>query len=269
MIKWLLIISYITAIDTTSRWPEAFPINDTTSLTVAKTLWSELISRGILPSKWISDGGPCFIGSVLKELSTLTGFKQMIAQPYSPHTNGDVEQFHNNLKQAFTKVLQGHAENWKRWLPAVLLAFRTTPCVPSSNGLLTPLYCVNGIYSPLIPKVLQTPVVASLPTADELVLKVDERIQHLSALVNLVHPEISFLREQRLGVYKAITELKSIKPLSNGTLVLLLKPIDPRASKHSRWASRVLGVYRTVDRCDKGSYLLETIQGEKLETPVN
>ena len=115
----------LTVIDRFSRWPEAIPLNDTTSISCARALVFHWIARFGIPLDMSSDRGPQFTSQLWKSISELFGIQLHHTTSYHPQANGLVERFHRHLKSALRARLTG--PNWFQELPWVLLGIRTAP----------------------------------------------------------------------------------------------------------------------------------------------
>ncbi|GBL98812.1 Pro-Pol polyprotein [Araneus ventricosus] len=95
----------LTCIDRFTRWPEAFPIQDITAETVARTLYENWICHFGAPSKITTDQGKQFESHLFKSLAALLGTETIRTSPYRPSSNGIIERIHRNLKSSI------------RWMP--------------------------------------------------------------------------------------------------------------------------------------------------------
>ncbi|GFR69543.1 Pol polyprotein [Elysia marginata] len=115
----------LTIIDRTTRWPEAIPMNNTSTTECAKALVRHSVSHFGVSLDMSSDRGSQFTSSLWNEITHQLGIKLHRTTAYHPQSNGLVERFHQTLKAALKADLQG--PNWVNELPWVLLGLRTVP----------------------------------------------------------------------------------------------------------------------------------------------
>lgn len=117
-------MSYLlTCVDRFTRWPEAFPMPDQTSNTIAQVFLNGWISRFGVPDIITSDRGTNFQSNLFTSLSKFLGAEQTRTTSYHPQSNGIVERFHRQLKSALMAHLP---DSWLDVLPVVLLGIRTS-----------------------------------------------------------------------------------------------------------------------------------------------
>ena len=113
----------LTFVDHATRWPEAIPLKNITTVTVAEALF-EIFSRLGCCQSILSDQGQQFMSEVMTELLRLLGIKTIHSTPYHAQSNGMVERLNGTLKQMLRRVAADSPKNWDRYLPAVLWAYR-------------------------------------------------------------------------------------------------------------------------------------------------
>ena len=114
-----------TVVDRFTRWPEAIPLTDISTTSVARALVSQWIARFGIPAEMSSDRGSQFTSDLWRELARLLGVKHSRTTAYHPQANGIVERFHRHMKASLRTRLTG--PNWVDELPWVLLGIRTAP----------------------------------------------------------------------------------------------------------------------------------------------
>ena len=115
----------LTMVDRYTRWPEAVPLSDTSTLSCARALIAHWIARFGLPSHLSSDRGPQFTSDLWSSIAKLLGTQLHRTTAYHPQANGLVERFHRHMKAALRARLTG--PDWVDELPWVLLGIRTAP----------------------------------------------------------------------------------------------------------------------------------------------
>ena len=112
-------------LDRFTRWPEAVPLMDRTTLSCARALIATWITWFGVPTHISSDRGSQFTSELWTAVGQLLGTQYHRTTAYHPQANGLVEQFHRHLKSALRAKL--HGSNWLDILPWVLLGIRTAP----------------------------------------------------------------------------------------------------------------------------------------------
>ena len=115
----------LTIVDRFSRWPEAVPLNDISTVACARALIYHWISRFGIPMDMSSDRGSQFTSQLWSSVAKLLGITLHHTTAYHPQANGLVERFHRHLKTSLRARLTG--PQWAQELPWVLLGIRTAP----------------------------------------------------------------------------------------------------------------------------------------------
>ena len=115
----------MTMIDRSTRWVEVVPLSSTTATACADALVTGWISRFGVPAAITTDRGVQFTSAVWDVLCKRLGIQHITTTSYHPQSNGLVERFHRQLKDAFRARLAGR--EWTAHLPWVLLGLRAAP----------------------------------------------------------------------------------------------------------------------------------------------
>ncbi|XP_076029780.1 uncharacterized protein LOC143018305 [Oratosquilla oratoria] len=114
-----------TCVDRFTRWPEAIPLPDINTDTVARAFVENWVTHFGVPTNLFSDRGRQFESTLWNKVVALLGIRRYRTASYHPQANGMVERFHRQLKGA----LYAHALNNKLWsvaLSLVILGIRTS-----------------------------------------------------------------------------------------------------------------------------------------------
>jgi cleavage and polyadenylation specificity factor subunit 1 len=174
----------LTIIDRSTRWVEAVPMTSTTAAACADAVVRHWVVRFGLPEVIISDRGPQFTSAIWADLCLLLGISHRLTTAYHPQSNGMVERFHRQLKDALRSRECGAA--WVAHLPWVLLGLRTAPKEDSGLSSAELVYgeqlrlpsqpCMGGptppfggaslppVFQPLQTRIQRTTVEEAIPT---------------------------------------------------------------------------------------------------------
>ncbi|GFR82395.1 Gypsy retrotransposon integrase-like protein 1 [Elysia marginata] len=110
----------LTIVDSATRWPEAIPLRNITTVAVTEAV-SSAFSRLGLPKQFLADRGTQFMSELMKELFSI---QPINTSPYHPASNGMCERLNGTLETMLRKVAEDPPKDWDLYLPAVLFAYR-------------------------------------------------------------------------------------------------------------------------------------------------
>ena len=113
-------------IDYSTRWPEAIPLRNTDSKTIADEI-AALFARVGVPEEILTDCGTNFVSRLMQELYRLLGVTGIRTTPYHPECDGLVERFNASMKGMLWKVLPDWDGQWDKALPHILGEYRRAP----------------------------------------------------------------------------------------------------------------------------------------------
>lgn len=115
----------LTIVDRFTRWPEAVPLTDISTLTCARAFIRQWVAHFGVPAEISSDRGSQFTSQLWSDLTRLLGAHHCRTTAFHPQSNGLIERFHRHMKSALRARLTG--PNWMDELPWVMLGIRTAP----------------------------------------------------------------------------------------------------------------------------------------------
>ena len=137
-----------------TKWVEAFPVSSIEAPVIARLLVDEIFARHGAPRTLLSDRGSNFLSSLVAEVCRLLNTKKVNTTAYHPQTDGLVERFNNTLAEAISSFVCSNQQDWDIYIPAILFAYRTSPCVSTGDS---PFYLLYGREPRLAPDVSLLP----------------------------------------------------------------------------------------------------------------
>ncbi|XP_076029336.1 uncharacterized protein LOC143018102 [Oratosquilla oratoria] len=95
----------LTLIDFATGFPEAVPLKEVDSISVAEAFLT-IFTRVGIPREILSDQGTQFTSQLMAELHKFLGVKPSFTTPFHPSGNGRVERLHGPLKAALRKMFR-------------------------------------------------------------------------------------------------------------------------------------------------------------------
>ena len=248
----------LTAVDFSTRYPEAVPLKGIETERVAEAL-VEIFSRVGLPKEILSDRGSQFTSDLMKEICRLLSIKQLITSPYHPQCNGLVERFNGTLKMMLKKMTVERPRDWDRYIPAALFAYREAP---NESLKFSPFELLYGrtIRSPMT-------ILKELWTEEETDSEVKTTYQYV---VDLKHRLEETMKLAQNALRRASNQNKKYfdrkarpRRFDEGTKVLLLLP-----TAHNKLELKWQGPYDIVKVMGHNNYRLK-VGGQERTYHVN
>ena len=114
-------------IDHLTGWPTATAIPDKEATTVANVIYKDLVLVHGCPEILLSDNGKEFTNDLLAYVCEEFNIEQHFTSPYTPRSNGKIENFSKFLKASIRKLCQEDKEVWDQVIPQILFAYRCCP----------------------------------------------------------------------------------------------------------------------------------------------
>jgi len=113
--KYILVVT-----DMFTKWVEAFPLQDTTTITLTTILLNDIVCRYGVPSSLHSDQGANLCSSVIQSLCQMLGIKNTRTSAYHPQGNSQVERFNRTVEAMLSKMVEENQHDWDSKLPKAL-----------------------------------------------------------------------------------------------------------------------------------------------------
>ncbi|MCG8671556.1 MAG: DDE-type integrase/transposase/recombinase, partial [Pseudomonadales bacterium] len=130
----------LTCIDTFTRWPEAIPVSNITTATLAEKLKEHVFSRYGFPECIQTDQGTNFVSREFEELCKQLGIAHAKTVTFNPKAN-KIERQHQTIIRILRAGMAETSARWEKLLGNVLFALRTS--VNRVTGM-TPHYALHG-----------------------------------------------------------------------------------------------------------------------------
>ena len=237
----------LTLIDMATSFPEALPLKNIDSISVAEALLL-IFSRVGIPREILSDRGTQFTSQLMGELHKLLGVKPLFTTPYHPAGNGRIERFHSTLKSLLRKLCADKPREWHRYLVPTLFALRE---LPSDRTGFSPFELLYG-------RAVRGPLAVLRDLWEDKNLSDDNRssFQYVIELKDKLSESAQLASRNAdisAGRYKCYFDVRSQnRTFQAGDEVLVLLP-DNRSKLLMAWS----GPYRVLECRNKVNYLID------------
>ncbi|XP_068757966.1 uncharacterized protein [Montipora capricornis] len=211
----------LTLVDISTRYPEAVPLKNIDTETVAEAL-VDIFSRLGVPEEILSDLGTQFVSDCMKEVTGLLSIKQFTTTPYHPMCNGLTEKFNGTMKSMLKRLCSEQPRQWHRYINPLLFAYREVP--QESTGF-SPFELLYGraVRGPMaILKQLWTKEVDE-PEVKNSYQYVFELREKLEDTLKLAHSELEKAQQKGKHYYDRKSKVRKFQ---SGEKVLILLPTD-------------------------------------------
>ena len=247
----------VSCLDHYTRWLECKAIPDQTSVTVAKAIFSLIVSRWGVPSQLHSDRGSNFISEIIHTFYDVMKIRKTQTLPYRPQGNGKLEISNKFIVNAIKSRTSSDQRDWDEQIDYALLAYRSSVHQFLAD---TPFYCALGYDPPL-------------PTD----LLLDRQVQGSYAIgidpISLGSEVAARLRMAR-GRFKeaAKKEVKSQLKYANkhrkpaeikpGDVVLLKKPLTKKGYSRKLY-KKFIQAFRVIKQNSPVTFTIQEMNGRK------
>ena len=253
--RYIIVIS-----DYYTRWPEAFALPSTEASRITHILIDEILARHGAPRALLSDRGPNFLVSIVKEVCKMMNTWRQLTTPYHPQTDGLVERFNATLAEGLSMYVSSNQKDWDKHMPMVLFAYRVSPNATTGES---PFYLLYG-------REPRLPIDAALILPDSKlswsVAKLRaEIVQNLENVQSIIKSNTQ-LAQQKM---KAYYDLKATPVLYDvGSRVWVYTP-KKRKGLSKKLQHNYHGPYRIVAKLSPVHFKLRTLDNRPVSVPVH
>ena len=242
----LVMVDYVT------RYPEAVPMKNVETVTVAEKL-VEMWSRTGLPQTVVTDQGSQFTSDTMREVYRLLGIKGCTTTPYHAQANGLVERFNGTLKKMVKRLAKEKPKDWDKWITAALFAYREVP--QASTGF-SPFELLYGrhVRGPmkLIKEAWIDPEADETRTLAQYVVDLKTNIRDTCEVAKQALSEAGDVQKRQ---FDRKTKVRMFEP---GDRVLILRP-----EKTNKLELAWKGPYKVLERLNSVDYKVQVERGTK------
>ena len=212
--KYILVLT-----DFSTKWPEAIPLKNISTETVANALLS-IFTRLGTPKQVLSDRGTQFTGAMMKEVYRLMAIQGLYTTAYHPQCNGACERLNGTLKKMLKRLSAEQPTQWPKFINPLLYAYRE---VEHSGTGYSPFYLMYGrqVRGPL--HILRQAFEGNLTedeevkTAYQYVLEMRER---LADTLSMAKDELQKSGEKSASYFKQHAKLRVLQAKDECLLLL-------------------------------------------------
>ena len=212
----------LTLVDFATRYPEAVPLKNIDTETVAEAL-VDIFSRLGIPEEILSDLGTQFVSDCMKEVTRLLSIKQLTTTPYHPMCNGLTEKFNGTMKTMLKRLCSEQSKQWHRYINPLLFAYCEVPQESTGFSMSYEMLYGSAVRGPMfILKELWTKEVEA-PDVKNSYQYVFELRGKLEDALNIAHSELQKAQQKGKHYYDRKTKARKFQ---EGDKVLVLLPTD-------------------------------------------
>lgn len=108
----------------------------------AYKIYQDFICRFGCPGSILTDRGSNFMSKVMQELCDMLQITKLKTSSYHPATNSTVERMNSVILQKLRIYCHGKQDQWIEYLPSIMMSYRISPAVDSSQY--SPYYILFG-----------------------------------------------------------------------------------------------------------------------------
>ena len=218
------------------------------------------MARHSSPRTLLSDRGPNFLASIVKEVCRLINTTRAYTTAYHPQTDGLVERFNGTLAEGLSMYVSTHQKDWDQHLSLILFAYRVSPNATTKES---PFYLLYG-REPRLP--IDVSLLASPDHLSSSVSELRSRvIENLENAKRIVDSNTQLAQQRMKCQYN-----KTSSPVTYdiGSRVWVYTP-KSRKGLSKKLAHNYHGPYRVVAKLSPVHFRLRTLDNKPVSVPAH
>lgn len=240
-------------LDYATRYPEAIPLRNMASKTIAKEL-VHVFTRVGIPKEILTDQGAPFVSKLMKDLCGLLRIKPIRTSVYHPQTDGLVERFNQTLKAMLRKVISQDGKEWDLLLPYLMFAVREVP--QSSTGF-SPFELLYGRQPRGILDIAKESWEEQKVPGKNIVEHVLQMKDRIEKVTPIVQAHLKMAQARQAEHYNRTAKRRTFNP---GDRVMVLVPV-PESKLFTHWQ----GPYEVIEAVGPVNYKISQPDRRKTE----
>jgi dihydroneopterin aldolase len=253
----------LVATDYFTKWIETVPLKNMTHMEVIEFITEHIIQRFGIPQTLTTDQGIPFVSKEVREFAKLYKIKLLKSSPYIAQANDQAESSNKTLIKLIKKKIEENPRRWHEVLSEALWAHRI-----SRHGA-TKVTSFELVYGQEVVLPIEVDLDAyRLTKQNDLsaVVYYDLMIDNIDEVTDVRLKALNEIEKDKARVTKAYN--KKVKSKSFQVRELVWKtilPIRSKSNQFGKWSPNWEGPYKVIKVTHGNSYLLETLQGERLK----
>jgi hypothetical protein len=234
---------------------------------VIEFITEHIIHRFGIPQTLTTDQGSSFISKEVRAFAESYKIKLLNSFPYYAQANGQAESSNKILNKLVKKKIEENPRRWHEVLSDALWAHRI-----SRHGAtkVTPFELVYGQKAVLLVEVnLNAYRLAKqndLSTVDYQDLMMD----NIDEVTDKRLKALKEIEKDMFRVARVYNKKVKLKTFQIGDLVWKINlPLGMKSNKFDKWSPSWEGPYKIIKAISGNSYMMETVQGERLPRAIN
>ena len=203
----------------------------------------------------------------VRKFAKLYKIKLLNSSPYYAQANGQAESSNKTLIKLNKKKMEGNPRRWHEVLSEALWAHRI-----SRHGAtkVTPFELVYGQEAVLPVEVNLDAYRLAKQNDLSAVVYHDLMMDNIDEVTDVTLKALKEIEKDKARVAKAYNKKVRSKSFQVGELVWkTILPIGSKSNQFDKWSPNWEGPYKVVKVIFRNSYVLETLQGERLTRAIN